>query len=323
MKRNLLFMGLAALSLASCTSGFKKGEGGLMYNIHSDKDGPTIQDGDFISARVITKTEQDSVLFSTYDMDITSEVQVTKPSFKGDLFTGLMMLSEGDSATIKVDLDSAAKASGQPRPATIKGKYIVYDLKIVKVIAKGKLTDQEMEAKTSEFYKAAAEKARKDEVVKIEKYIADKKLKMTKTPSGLNYVVTKEGTGEKPAVGDSVEVIYTMHLRSGKVFDTSIKSVAEEAKIYNASRDYKPLRIAVGVGAVIPGWDEGLQLLSKGSKATFVVPSSLAYGEQGAGSAIPPFTTLIFDVELVNVIHPVPGASKALDIQPPNIQPVK
>ncbi|MGV8878985.1 MAG: FKBP-type peptidyl-prolyl cis-trans isomerase [Sphingobacteriaceae bacterium] len=321
MKRNLLLMGFAALSLASCTSGFKKGEGGLMYNIHNHKDGPTIKEGDFISARVVTKTEQDSVLFSTYELDITSEVKVGKPSYKGDLFTGLMLLSEGDSATIKIDLDSSAKASGQPKPPTLKGKYIIYELKIVKVLAKDKMTDQQMDAKIAEFYKVAGEKSRKDEIVKIQQYITTEKLKVNKTPSGLNYEITKEGTGEKPAVGDTAEVIYTMKLRSGKVFDTSVKKVAEDEKIYNASRDYKPLRIPVGVGQVIPGWDEGLQLLKKGSKAIFVVPSNLAYGEQGSGNTIPPFTTLVFEVELVDVIHPVPGVTKPLDINPPTKQP--
>jgi FKBP-type peptidyl-prolyl cis-trans isomerase FkpA len=307
MKRNFLLLGLAALGFVSCDSGFKKGEGGLMYKIHSDKDGPTIKEGDFISARVVTKREDDSVLYSTYDVDITSEVKVNKPTYSGDLFAGIMKLSEGDSATIKVDLDSASLATGQPKPPIFKGKYIVYDLKIVKVIPKGTLSDEEMETKISEFYKEASEKAQKAESGKIEKYIADKKLDVVKTNTGLNYAVTKEGNGEKPAVGDTVEVNYTMHLFSGKVFDTSSKEVAEKEKIYDARRDYKPLRIAVGVGQVIAGWDEGLQLLSKGSKATLVVPSALAYGEQGAGQTIPPF---------VNIIKPTPGSSKPLEVTP-------
>ena len=73
---------------------------------------------------------------------------------------------------------------------------------------------------------------------------------------------------------------------------------------------YKAIHVPVGVKGVIPGWDEGLQLLNKGAKATFVIPSKLAYGEQGY-QMIQPFTPLVFDVELVSIIHPDPNAKKA------------
>ncbi|RYE22422.1 MAG: hypothetical protein EOP42_24440 [Sphingobacteriaceae bacterium] len=74
-------------------------------------------------------------------------------------------------------------------------------------------------------------------------------------------------------------------------------------------RKFAPIRLEVGKRAVIPGWDEGLQLLNKGSKATFIIPSSLAYGEQGNGP-IGPFSTLVFEVELKDIVHPDPNAPK-------------
>src|SRR5690606_12903856 len=123
-----------------------------------------------------------------------------------------------------------------------------------------------------------------------------------KTESGLQYVITEEGTGQKANVGDTVEVHYTGRLLNGKVFDTSVKEEAEKANIFNAMRPYEPMKIAVGEGSVIPGWDEGLVLLPQGSKATLIIPSNLAYGEQGAPGAIPPYSPLAFDVEIVDVI---------------------
>ena len=89
-------------------------------------------------------------------------------------------------------------------------------------------------------------------------------------------------------------------------------------------RQYKPIRIPVGLKRVIPGWDEGLMLLNKGSKAIFVIPSHLAYGDRGM-SIIGPFTPLAFEVELIDIVHPNPNAPKpvAPQMQIQQQQPVK
>ncbi len=310
MKRNLMFLAVAAVGFASCKSGFKQGEAGMQYRIVEHKGGATIQQGDFVSLQGIIKTEGDSVLSSTYEMGHPSGLVVPKPQFKGDLISALLLLSEGDSAVVKLNIDSMMKKSpGQPRP-TFKGKTFVYTLRIEKVISKGKLSDQVFQGRVQEYFKGMSAKAKADEPVKIKKYIDDNKLNLTKTASGLNYVITKPGTGEKPNVGDTVEVNYTGKFLNGKVFDTSVKEEAQKSKTYQAMRPYKPARIPVGVKAVIPGWDEGLLLLTKGSKATFVIPSILGYGEQGGGQVIPPFSPLVFDIEIVNIIHPNPNAPK-------------
>jgi FKBP-type peptidyl-prolyl cis-trans isomerase FkpA len=86
-----------------------------------------------------------------------------------------------------------------------------------------------------------------------------------------------------------------------KIFDTNVESAAKEAGMDQQGRTYEPIQVVVGAERVIPGWDEGLQLLNQGSKAMFVVPSGLAYGAQGQGD-IKPYSTLIFDVEIVKVM---------------------
>ena len=108
------------------------------------------------------------------------------------------------------------------------------------------------------------------------------------TPSGLRYQILKEGSGKKATKGSMVSVHYKGQLLNGQVFDSSYQR-------------NQPIDFTIGVGQVIPGWDEGIQLLKVGDKARLVIPSNLAYGSRGAGGVIPPNATLIFDVELVNV----------------------
>ncbi|HMQ43596.1 peptidylprolyl isomerase [Mariniflexile maritimum] len=109
-----------------------------------------------------------------------------------------------------------------------------------------------------------------------------------KTESGLRYQIIQKGTGAKAEKGKNVSVHYKGQLADGTVFDSSYKRNA-------------PIEFPLGVGQVISGWDEGIQLLRVGDKARFVIPSHLGYGSRGAGGVIPPDATLIFDVELMNV----------------------
>jgi len=108
------------------------------------------------------------------------------------------------------------------------------------------------------------------------------------TESGLRYQIIQKGTGIKAEKGKTVSVHYKGQLPDGTVFDSSYKR-------------NQPIDFGLGMGQVISGWDEGIQLLNVGDKARFVIPSDLAYGSRGAGGVIPPDATLIFDVELMDV----------------------
>jgi peptidyl-prolyl cis-trans isomerase A (cyclophilin A) len=109
-----------------------------------------------------------------------------------------------------------------------------------------------------------------------------------KTASGLRYKMIQKGNGKKAEAGKTVAVHYEGSLENGKVFDSSYPRK-------------KPIEFRLGQGQVIEGWDEGIELLQVGDKARFVIPSHLGYGSRGAGGAIPPNATLIFDVELMEV----------------------
>ena len=106
------------------------------------------------------------------------------------------------------------------------------------------------------------------------------------TESGLRYKIIQKGNGAKAKAEQTVSVHYEGSLLNGQVFDSSYKR-------------NQPIDFQLGVGQVIPGWDEGIALLQVGDKARFVIPSNLGYGSAGAGGVIPPNATLIFDVELM------------------------
>ena len=122
-----------------------------------------------------------------------------------------------------------------------------------------------------------------------EKFLAENKKNadVKETPSGLQYIVEKEGEGAQPTAEDEVTVHYTGRLLDGTVFDSSVNR--GEPATFPLNR-------------VIPGWTEGVQLMKEGAKYTFFIPSDLAYGPQGVPNAIPPHSTLIFEVELLKVV---------------------
>ncbi len=136
---------------------------------------------------------------------------------------------------------------------------------------------------------AAAAEAGKAAREEGEKFLAEngKKAGVTTTASGLQYEVLTEGTGKQPKASDTVRCHYEGRLLDGTVFDSSYRR-GEPADF--------------GLRQVIAGWTEGVQLMKEGAKYRFYIPYNLAYGERGAGSDIPPYAALIFDVELVKVL---------------------
>ena len=176
--------------------------------------------------------------------------------------------------------------------------YVVEGQDIVNNIAQGDMIDsvtierhgaaaKEWDAlKAFEEFNSSGETQKQSTIDVADKAISTLVKGMKKTVSGLYYTITKEGEGEHPPKGANVSVHYKGTLVDGTVFDSSYQ------------RD-QPIEFSVGVGQVIPGWDEGILLLKKGAAARFVIPSHLGYGAQGAGGVIPADATLIFEVELI------------------------
>ncbi len=151
-----------------------------------------------------------------------------------------------------------------------------------------KLTVQEAQELVNNFMQKQEERVTKAIREEGEKFLEEnaKKEGVTVLPSGLQYTVLTEGTGAKPVATDKVKCHYEGKLTNGNVFDSSYRR--GEPAVF-------PLN------GVIPGWTEGVQLMKEGAKYRFFIPYNLAYGERGAGQAIPPYAALVFEVELISI----------------------
>jgi len=195
----------------------------------------------------------------------------------------------GDSASFITSADSFfLKLAQFPKlPPFIKaGTDITFYVKLINILKKDEFEKQQQERLKQ--YTDKIEKLKKDEPETIKKYIDSNKIKVKPTASGLYYVETKKGKGPKAENGDTVLVNYTGKFFDGTIFDSSVGK--------------SPIKFPLGAGYVIKGWEEGIGMMKKGTKALLILPSSLAYANKGAGQAILPYTPLIFEVELVDII---------------------
>jgi FKBP-type peptidyl-prolyl cis-trans isomerase len=329
---------LGFASLTACNKGggdFAKTKSGIEYKIFKKvgndyerreigPDGdPTYKErvGKFLLGNMQYRTGKDSVLQNTRrDVGLPVPLPLLELKQKGAPDEALSLLQPGDSGVFRFQVDSLIKpSSGQPVPPFLKrggNVVMMYVSTTPKLITqeeaqamqpelqkramaaqmKQRMASPEyakqMKAQADAQAKALAEPAvvaqlKKDDAI-LQDYIKKNNLKVEKLPSGVYYQVLKPGTGPKPKPGQTVSVNYNGTLLSGKLFDSSEKTG-------------KPIDFPIGQGAVIPGWDQGIAQLNKGTKAILLIPSSLAYGTRGAGTDIPADSPLRFEVELVDV----------------------
>lgn len=277
-KNNLLLFASLGLLLASCgKSGPKKTPSGIEYTVAKEGKGDKLKVGDTILvyfASYLEHAGKDSLLMASRAQQPNAiPMIIQKSTIKWDLMDGFAELSEGDSAIFVLPIDSMPAEQRPPfaKPGDKMKVHFVVD----------------------GVYSSAKQNT-KDEVA-IKEYIDKNKLTTTKSPKGVHIAVTQEGTGAKPNSGDVVSVNYTGKLLDGTTFDSNVDSTIRPGM------PLEPLTFPVGQGRVIPGWDDALLQLKKGSKATIVIPSALAYGLQGQGAQIKPNSVLVFTVELVDV----------------------
>ncbi len=294
MNNNLFFSLLCVLLIAGCSSEGKriKSPSGYEYQVVRKGGSEPIPVNSYVFFNM-SLTQKDSVLQSTATMGKPSILKVMDDNKSYGQLKALVdiiaTLHEGDSLHFYFPMDSFEKV-----PPGFEGfkDPMIYKVGIVDV-----MDETRFEAHSDSIQKEQ-EKVRqvvRDRLPEIEaltksNYDAYKKgdfaSKMQTTASGLKYIIHQEGDGAKPAKGEQVSVhYYGMLDADAKMFDTSFKGG-------------QPYQFPLGMGQVIPGWDEGLLLLNKGSKATLFVPASLAYGAAGSPPVIPENADLIFYVEL-------------------------
>ena len=241
------------------------------------------------------RTGRDSVLMSSRRMQPTAQpVALPLQTTPGGLEEALGLLLPGDSAVFRFPADTVfTKTFRQPVPPFVKrgGNTLT-----VLASARELLTMEQMTARQKQMQAEMGKKAAQLAVAQTAKdnafilaYLKKNHATAKKTAGGTYYIIKKAGTGLPPKKGQMVRVLYRgTVLSTGKEFDSTAK------------RNNDPFSFALGVGQVIPGWDQGIAMLTKGSKAVLLIPSTLAYGARGAGADIPPNTVLRFEVELLD-----------------------
>ena len=282
MLKKISVVMLAAMALAGCNKNRVEVVEGVKIQFHKHDDkAKKLKEGDIISFYLVAKTGSDSLLSPPVDFK-KPERNVVPPKgqggFKGSLQDGLRLLSVGDSATIYIPIDSLAKSGAQLPPFLKKGTELKYTIKILKVQTKAEV-EKEMAAEQAKA-KVEAD-ARKAQLPQLMADFTKKSgLAFKTTASGLQYVITKEGTGDSPKTGNVCKCAYKGTFLDGKVFDQ------------NKSAD-------MPIGQMIPGFNEALMMMKRGGKGTFLIPPAIGYGEQGSGP-IPGNTPLVFEVELID-----------------------
>jgi FKBP-type peptidyl-prolyl cis-trans isomerase FkpA len=294
MKRKtsfFLMFATMAIVLSSCSKykGYDKTENGLYYKIHTTSaDAVKPQIGDVLTLTMVYKTENDSVIEDSRTKPYPFMIVLSEPQYKADIYEGLALLAKGDSATFILRADSFyLKTAGFPEvPAYVtKDMMLYFDLKVEDIKPRAQF-EQEM-AEMQRQYDEEMAKNKETEPEQIANYIKENNIKAKPNASGLYYIELQKGTGAAAEKGKKCLVHYKGTLLDGRVFDSS--------------EGREPFEFVLGQDAVIEGWHQGIAMMKVGGKARLLIPSSLAYGERGAGNSIPPYAPLMFDVELVAV----------------------
>lgn len=283
--------------------GFKKTKSGLHYRFdekNKDKDAQQVAEGDVLVCEVAVMVGSESdTTFNNFG-NPERMFMVREGQFSGDLPEGLLMMHEGDVATFAVELDSVAKFYSReqmpPQYVPDQGMKMFYHIHLCDIVTKDEMAQEQAN------FMAEMEKRQGAEAEVIAKYVADNNITTAPKENGLYVIVKKKGNGPKVATGKQVKIDYTGRLaENGKVFDTSIEGVAQEAGIYMAQRPYEPLSYTVGQMGLIPGWEEGVMGQPQGTELQLIIPSELAYGPKGAGQMIEPYSPLVFDLNIIEV----------------------
>ena len=288
MKRCIYLVAFGLLLSASVIScgqknpfpGYTPTGTGLYYKQIVKGDGEALKMNDVIKLSLAYYIN-DSLLYTTDVLPEPARDLVRESIFKGDLYEGFRLMHVGDSMSFMISADSVFlkqfRAPSLPSYIT-PGSFLRWEVKVDDAMTEEAFQQMKME-------EAAALQQQANE--ELAAYLESNGITAEPQESGLVYVRTQKGKGPKPGYKQMVKVHYTGKLLDGTVFDSSVERG-------------EPIEFELGVGQVIPGWDEGIALMSKGEKGILYIPSNLAYGSRQAGELIKPYSNLVFEVELVD-----------------------
>lgn len=289
-----------------CNNGsdeFKHTPGGLTYKFYKqNKAGIGVLKGDMVTADVVFRTIDTVFFVSSRDLSVPYQFEILEPKFPGDIYDALLIMAVGDSATFIIDGDSLFLFDFeiQDYPDFINPETEVFmDVKVLDVMPQ---EDFKLEKNA---YKDRLEKMRVDlkekEENDIRSYLEENDFHVNPTESGLYYIELKKGSGPAVEQGKYLKVDYSAMFINGEIFETTKQDIAAKYNIFDSLLNYQPFQYLQGDTLTIAGWNEGLSYMNQGGRGLLVIPSALAYGEQGIEGFIPPFTPLIYDVEILEV----------------------
>lgn len=286
-KRVYIFISIITLSniLTGCSQygDFEVSEVGLQYQIIDNNRQSTLQPklGDILELNYSYEVENGRILFNSTESGRSYLKRVDKPAHSGgSIEDGLLMLYEGDSAIFRISAENFLLFSEKygKLPQGVEGQdFIIVKLRLIDI-----MDGNEMERYVATSYHNSEEQ----ELSILQNYLQNANIEQQPTNSGMYVIEKQQGSGEKIAQGNLVTLNFTLTLVDGKLIETSLGR--------------QPMRFVFGRDKMIPGWEEAMPMLSKGSVCQLIVPSKLAYGVEGKGDILP-YSTLIFDIEILDV----------------------
>lgn len=290
MKKNylslMIIFALLTAIMVSCGDskfpGFKKTETGLYYKFLVENDDTLkAKEGDYVSLDLIYGNE-DTIIFNSNRMPEGLNFPIDKSFFKGDLYEGLLMMSEGDSATFMISADSFFfKAARAPKlPSYIdSGSYLAFNVRLKDI-------ETQLEKEMNE--EARLEERKAQESIDLQEYLEANNITVEPTAEGLYFISEKKGSGKSPQNGEMVSIHMSVSLING-------------TKIFSSHDRGEPIEFEFGKKFDTQGLELGVGLMNKGGKAKLLVPSSLGYGAEKRGQMVDSYSTIVYDVELVNI----------------------
>lgn len=269
---------LACMGKFSKYPGFKKDrDTGIYYRFYGDINDTAEmpQRGDLVGILFSLRTA-DSVL-----IPMIPNQMIVDSAYEGDVFDAIKMMHVGDSATFIFNGQEFFEKMFQGQEYPFGDEPLYMDIKLF-----GRMAKADFEKAQAEFMAEMQTKQAQEDSL-IQDYVKSKNITAKPNEQGIYIITTKKGTGAHLEMMQTVKVHYTGKLLDGTVFDSSIERG-------------EPIEVTLGAGQVIPGWENALSNMSVGEKATVIIPSAQAYGERGT-QGIPPYSTLVFDMEVVGV----------------------
>jgi FKBP-type peptidyl-prolyl cis-trans isomerase FkpA len=278
----ILLISLWACSFRSPYPDFSKGNEGIYYRLESiGESEEKAQYSDYITADIQYLTMDDSLFFSG-----RRKLQLAQSGAKGSIEACFQMLAENESATFIISAEEfyTKTLSTQLPSFLMPGCMMKIHLKIIE-IQKAEEYENEKEA----FLNWINDFGEYEKVV-LQQYLREEKLDVQPTGTGLYHLKLRDGNGKKIEKGDTISVNYEGRFLNGKFFDSTV-------------RRKQPFQFVYGTEwQVVKGLEEAIGMMSEGEKSLFILPSDLAFGTEGSSTGIiPPFTSLIFEVEIIKI----------------------